>query len=147
MHSRRTAADFLKQADQAAALLPKAVRILELREALLDALPQSLARSCSIANVKQGKVVIFAVNSASAAKLKLMAPLLCQRLSRPGREVTSVIIHAQPPAPCTGVGPKQAWIGEGGANALNALGESLPESSLKSIVQALAARARTTGSR
>jgi len=29
-------------------------------------LPESLARSCSIANYKQGKIVIFAANGATA---------------------------------------------------------------------------------
>src|SRR3989442_14409881 len=63
---------FLDQPDGIAPLMPQARRLIELREILAAVLPESLARCCSIANYKQGNVVIFAANGAIAAKLKLM---------------------------------------------------------------------------
>ena len=142
MHSQRNAGDFLKQADEASALLPQATRILELRRALHGILPDQLSRSCSIANVKQGKVVVFTENSVIAAKLRLMAPSVCARLSERGQEVTSLEVRVQPPEPEPPAYEKQAHLGEEGAKALKRLEESLPESPLKNALASLARRAK-----
>src|SRR5436309_2208188 len=87
---------FLNQPDGIAPLMPQARRLIELREILAGVLPESLARCCSIANYKQGKVVIFAANGATAAKLKLMLPTLSEQLSKRGIEVTGLEVCVQP---------------------------------------------------
>ena len=61
-------------ADGISSLIPQAQRLIELRQVIAGLLPTNLRRSSSIANYKQGKIVIFAENSAVAAKLKLLAP-------------------------------------------------------------------------
>jgi len=58
-------------------LMPQAQRLLELRTILSGALPPNLRRSCAIANYLQGKVVIFADNSAVAAKAAPTRPAAC----------------------------------------------------------------------
>src|SRR5262252_1859671 len=73
---------FLNQADAISALMPQTERLIELREILASLLPESLARHCSVANIKQGRVLIFASNGATAAKLKLMLPALLEQFSR-----------------------------------------------------------------
>jgi hypothetical protein len=73
---------FLNQADAISALMPQAERLNKLREILASLLPESLARHCSVANFKEGRVVVFAANGATAAKLKLMLPSLLEQLSR-----------------------------------------------------------------
>jgi hypothetical protein len=82
---------FLNQPDGIAPLMPQARRLIELRESLAAILPESLARCCSIANFKQGKVVIFAANGATAAKLKLMLPTLSERLSQRGIDRVQIL--------------------------------------------------------
>jgi len=67
MHPKNPCA-FLNQPDGIASLMPQARRLIELRGILSAVLPPSLARWCSIANYKRGKVVIFAASSAVAAK-------------------------------------------------------------------------------
>jgi len=79
---------FLNQVDSVAALMPQAERLIELRQILSSLLPESLARRCSVANYRQGRVVIFASNGATAAKLKLMLPSLLEQLSGCAMEVT-----------------------------------------------------------
>ena len=98
MHPKNPCA-FLNQPDGIAPLMPQARRLIELRKILAAMLPESLARSCSIANYKQGKVVIFAANGATAAKLKLMLPTLSEQLSQRGIEVTGLEVCVQPLAP------------------------------------------------
>jgi len=87
---------FLDQPDGIAPLMPQARRLIELREILAAVLPESLARCCSIANYKQGNVVIFAANGAIAAKLKLMLPTLSEQLSKRAMEVTGLEVRVQP---------------------------------------------------
>lgn len=144
MHSQRNAGDFLDRAEEAGALLPKARRLLDLRRILLKALPSNLARSCSVANASQGKIVLFAENSAIAAKLKLLAPALQDHFLKSGVEATSVVVHVQPPEVTPGTPLKDAALSNEAGEALRGLVAQLPDSPLKVAVAALAGRARKT---
>jgi len=133
---------FLNQPDGIAPLLPQARRLIELREILAAVLPESLARYCSIANYKQGKVVIFAANGAIAAKLKLMLPTLSEQLSKRGIEVTGLEVLVQPLNSDPQVVEKSAKIGLEAALGLTRLCEQLPDSELKIVLGKLATRYR-----
>ena len=78
------------------ALMPHAEQVISLRQILGGILPANLRRSCDIANYSQGKVVIFAENSAVAAKVKLMAPTLLRDLSQRVAQVTAIEVRVQP---------------------------------------------------
>jgi hypothetical protein len=142
MHSQRNAGAFLDQAEGVSSLMPKAKRLLALRRILLRALPANLARSCSIANATQEKIVLFAENSAIAAKLKLLAPSLREQFLKSGVEATSVVVQVQPPQFTPAQNKKQSVVSEAAAQALRQLSSQLPDSELKQHVDELAKRAR-----
>ena len=131
---------FLNQPDGIAPLMPQARRLIELREILAAVLPESLARCCSIANFKQGKVVIFAANGAIAAKLKLMLPTLLEQLSKRAIEVTGLEVCVQPLASDPQAVEKSAKMSVEAAAELSQLCEQLPDSELKITLVKIAAR-------
>jgi len=133
---------FLNQPDGIASLMPQARRLIELRGVLSAVLPESLARWCSIANYKQGKVVIFAANSTVAAKLKLMRPTLVEQLSQRGVEVTGLEVRVQPLAHDRQVFEKSAKMSTEAAIGLARLCEQLPDSELKIALEKIARRHR-----
>jgi len=141
MHPKNPCA-FLDQSDGIAPLMPQARRLIELRKILAAMLPESLARSCSIANYKQGKVVIFAANGATAAKLKLMLPTLSEQLSQRGIEVTGLEVCVQPLSSGSQVVEKSAKISREATLELARLCEQLPDSELKTTLGKFASRHR-----
>jgi hypothetical protein len=137
MHMKNPCA-FLNQADSIAALMPHAERLIELRKILSSLLPESLARRCTVANYKQGRVLILASNGAIAAKLKLMLPALSEQLSGRAREVTGLEVAVQAPAAEAQAAEKSAKISPEAASKLARLCEQLPDSELKSAVSRIA---------
>jgi hypothetical protein len=133
---------FLNRPDGIAPLMPQARRLIELREILAAVLPESLARCCSIANYKQGKVVIFAANGAIAAKLKLMLPTLLEQLSKRAIEVTGLEVCVQPLASGPQVVEKSSKMSLEAVSELARLCEQLPDSELKLAIRKLASRHR-----
>ncbi|HKW38127.1 MAG TPA: DUF721 domain-containing protein [Burkholderiales bacterium] len=125
---------FLNQADAISALIPQTERLIELRETLSSLLPESLARHCSVANFKQGRVVVFASNGATAAKLKLMLPALLERLSGRVAEVTGMEVTVQAPVPPAQAVEKSATISSDAIAGLAGFCEQLPDSELKSTL-------------
>src|SRR5262245_22106040 len=125
---------FLNQVDSVAALMPQAERLIELRQILSSLLPESLARRCSVANYRQGRVVIFASNGATAAKLKLMLPSLLEQLSGRAMEVTGLEVAVQAPEPERQVTEKAAKLTQKSASELDRLCEQLPDSELKTAL-------------
>ena len=125
---------FLDQTEGVAALMPQAERLLKLRKILASLLPDSLARHCSVANYKQGRVIIFASSGATAAKLKLMLPSLREGLSGRAKEVTGleVVVQAREAEPQ--VADKSAKMSEAATSTLAAFGDQLPDSELKTAV-------------
>src|SRR4051812_46490480 len=63
MHPHKPDA-LLSGSDGIPSLMPQARRLLELRQLLVELLPEALARSCTVANYKHGKLVVFAENNA-----------------------------------------------------------------------------------
>ncbi len=139
MHSKNLRA-YLDSAVGIAGLLPQAERLIELRRIYSKLVPQQLLRSSSIGNYKQQKVVIFAENSAIAAKLRLLSPRLVSDFSKSGVEVTGIRIEVQPrQAAQPEAKPKLARLSQAGAECLEALAARLPDSQLKQAVRLMAA--------
>ena len=131
---------YLTQPDGIASLMPQALRLIELRGILAAALPESLARSCSVANYKQGKIVIFAANSAVAAKLKLLSPALLEELSRRAVEITGLEVRVQPLNSEGQPVEKSAKMSAEAVQGLGRLFEQLPDSELKTVLGRIAGR-------
>jgi hypothetical protein len=136
MHSKNLDA-YLDQAGGINALMPQAKRLLELRQVLLETLPAPLAELASVANFRQGKVVIFAANSAIAAKLRLLGPGLRDRLVERGLQVTALEIEVQPRQDTAALPQKAAVLTDAAREALTRLSTQLPDSQLKSSISAL----------
>ena len=138
--------ELLEQSDQSNPLILHANFILDLRKALAKVLPGDLAQYCSIANYKSGKLVVFADNNAIAAKLKLLATGLPDKISgqlqQTGRQVTAVVIEVQPRAATTATHKKSASLSAHGAQEVRALAEQVTDIKLKNILTSLASRSR-----
>jgi len=133
---------FLTQPDGIASLMPQARRLLELRGIFAAILPPALAHSCSIANYKQGKIVVFAPNGAVAARLNLLRPTLLDRLSKRGVEITGLDIRVQPQPDSVQAIDKLNKITRRAAQELDRLYEQLPDSELKVAVGRMLRRNR-----
>ena len=121
------------------ALMPHAEQVISLRQILVGILPANLRRSCDIANYSQGKVVIFAENSAVAAKIKLMTPTLLHDLSQRVAQVTAIEVRVQPRT--VAVQPViHRELSEEATRSLRKLGEQLSDSKLKDAVLRFANR-------
>jgi hypothetical protein len=140
MHSQHNAGAFLDRAEDIGALMPKARQLLLLRRAIQKLLPEGLSRSCTVANARQGRVVMFAENSVAAAKLKLLLPALRNQLLEAGQEVTSVVVEVQPPSRPLVRAPDKPQLSPAAAEALSALSHRLPESRLSRVLRDLASR-------
>lgn len=141
MHTRKPCA-FLLQPDGIASLMPQAQLLIELRRRLAATLPETLKRTCSIANYKQGTIIIFATNGAVAAKLKLMRSKLAKQLSERGVQVTGIEVQVQPPEPEPQVIVRSTQIGTNALDSLARLQEQLPDSQLKNAVAGFLGRER-----
>jgi len=120
------------------ALMPQARRLLQLRQLLADLLPDALARACTVANYKHGKLVVFAENNAIAAKLRLLSPTLCDRLSNGGVQVTEMDIGVQAPDAAREKRSKSAELTGPAVASLAELASQLPDSPLKECVALMA---------
>jgi hypothetical protein len=129
---------YLVQADGINSLMPQAKRLLELRQVLLEILPKPLADLATVANYRQGKIVIFAANSAIAAKLKLLGPTLKDHFVTRGLQVTALEIEVQPSEGTARMPPKVAVLTDRAREALAVLASQLTESQLKSTVSTMA---------
>jgi len=123
-------------------LMPQTQRLLELRQVLAENLPKNLQGSCTIANYMQGKVVIFAENSAVAAKLKLLVPDLRDLFVKRAIEITGIAIQVQPTEPVERF-EKTAKMSPSAVSALAQLEQQLPDSKLKSTISAIVKRHRS----
>ena len=135
--------EFLSSAPEIGRLVPQAAELLEIRQALRDLLPDTMRGFCEIARVKQGSVVIFAENNATAAKLRLISPTLLNQLRRRGMQVTGIELRvqggkSQPPR----VPPKAVELSSAAGEALDQLSAQLPDSPLRTAVRSLARKAR-----
>ena len=134
----------LEQSDQSNSLISHANFILDLRKVLAEVLPGDLARHCSIANYKSGRLVVFADNNAIAAKLKLLATGLPKKISgqlkQTGRQVTAVAIEVQPRPSPPAIPAKTISLSATGAKAIAALSVQVTDSKLKHILASLASR-------
>jgi len=114
--------------------MPQASRLLELRRLLSSVLPESLARACTVANYKNGKLVLFAENNAVAAKLRLLSPAIRDRFSDRGVQVTQMDISVQAPEGTQEKPEKTARLSGAAVASLAELASQLPDSPLKQCI-------------
>jgi hypothetical protein len=121
----------------------QARRLARLQRILESATP--LARQSRVANIRLGKIVIYAINGAVATKLRQLEPRLAAIFQSEAAEVTGIDIRVQPGAddhpPTTR--RSAAKIGVQQKQALTSLADTLPEgSALKAALMRLVERAK-----
>ena len=125
---------YLEQPGGINSLMPQAKRLLELRRVLLEALPATISGLASVANYRNGRVIIFAANSSIAAKLKLLGPTLKDQFVRQGLQVTAMEFEVQPEVRGATPPPKAAILSPSARQSLATLSSQLPDSKLKTVV-------------
>ena len=123
-----------------ARLTAHAWHLLKLQRIIDTTMPPSLKRACRIANYRLGIVFIHADNGAVAAKLRQLAPSLCDDLRSSGGDITEIRIKVQPrevtePAE---IGKTIPQLGARTKQGLTNLSHSLPgDSPLKASLERL----------
>ncbi|MDE2585101.1 MAG: DUF721 domain-containing protein [Betaproteobacteria bacterium] len=121
---------YLNAADGAAKVLAHARLIMRLRGAYEAFAPTYLGQASSVANIKQGIVVIHADNGAVAAKLRQMAQSLAREFLKLGFECSGVEIKVQGrPRPAAPSGPISRPLSRRSSAELSELAASLPANS------------------
>jgi hypothetical protein len=134
--------NFLDAQDGVPRVSAQAALLLRLRESASRVVPEALLRSASIANYKQGKVVVFADNNATAAKLRLFEPRLIELWGRQGLEISALRVEVQPVRASPASRFEHARLTPHAGRALDELASVLPdESPLRKAVAGLARRA------
>lgn len=139
--------EYLESGDGISRLMPQAADLLAVRRALASVLAESLPRSVSIANYKQGVVVFIAESGAVAARLRLLEPRIAGILNKCGIEATGIRIVVQPHRRTLSqtAEKKGLFVSPSVSEALWKTAQGLPAGSLKDSVMALAERTRQGG--
>src|SRR5688572_3793578 len=88
-------------------LLSKARELGALAALVEKFLSADLPCQARVVNLRDGELVVSAVHSAAAAKLRLLAPSLCRFLSNQRWQVSSVVVRVQPNASRSAPVPRQ----------------------------------------
>ncbi len=91
----RSLDELLSSADGMARFASHAKNLLRLQTLLANALPPALRASARVANLRQGRLVLHATNSAVAAKLRQMAPRVAEYYERNGVQLSEIDIRTQ----------------------------------------------------
>ena len=115
-------------------------KLNEAQQLFSTIIPAQLVKHCTLGLPSDEKLIIFAENSAVAARLKQLSPSLLRKAQKFGFEITSIQIAVQAhfhnyqvdklPA-------KKRQLSQSGKKNLNQLATSLPPSDLKSAIESL----------
>lgn len=140
--------DFLRRHDEAAALLPAALRNLRLQQDVLALMPAVLRETCEVAGCEAETVILRVSSAGAAAKLRQTLPRLRDGLLDRGWQVSSIRVRVQPSTSAVGSVPRvrnsHAAISPDGVTAFVDLADQLSESPLKAAVDRLIRRRRTS---
>lgn len=135
--------DWLMAPGETDEVVSRAKRLLALERLYANCVPEALLRASSVANLRDGTLLLRADNGAIASKLKHLAPKLLKAIRETNQEVTDIQVTVQvrtegPPA----AAPLKPGLSPGDLHQIEALTETLPESSLKAALLRLAVRQR-----
>jgi hypothetical protein len=123
-------------------LLAKAREIRALAGLVERFLSADLANQARVVNFRDGELILAAVNSAAAAKLRLLAPSLNRFLSNQRWQVSSVSVRVQPNASQKGIAAPQktAQLSTSTIDSLKQLYEAMQPSPARAALRKLLAR-------
>lgn len=124
-------------------LVSRAKRLLALERLYANCVPETLARASAVANLRDGILLVRADNGAVASKLRQLAPTLLEKIRITNQEVTQVHVTVQvAPDVAQAARSQKPGMSPQSVHQIEALAESLPESSLKAALGRLTARQR-----
>ena len=133
---------FLESADGAGKVLAHARLLNKLEHLYQEVAPAHLGRASHLANFKSGIIVIHAASGAVAAKLRQLAPTLTDGFCKRGIECNGVQIKVQAEETSRqSMTSTQKPLSPKASHELESLRDSLPESSLRTALESLLARA------
>lgn len=95
----RSLQEHLSTAEGTARFAAHAQRLLRLQRLLESVLPPALRNHARVANLRQGKLIIHAANSAVAAKLRQFGPRFADAFLKDGAQFTEIDVRVQAKAP------------------------------------------------
>lgn len=135
---------FLGSGDTLSRLQDHARTLLRAQEALRGMLPQAMGEACSVANLRDGNLVVFARNGSVASRLRQMVPSLINGFAARGQIVQAiqvkvgVVVEAEAPPP-----REARALGPGGRESIARLIADLPEDApLRASLQRMLERSR-----
>jgi hypothetical protein len=141
----RSVADCLGADSNLARLSAHAERLLKLQRIFERAAPAAVAKHGRVANMKLGKIVIHAANSAVAAKIRQLTLRLTEVFRQSGVDVNEIQVKVQPGTPEDIIRSKtdSSAIGLEAKQGLTSLALGLPPGSpLKASLERFTERAR-----
>lgn len=135
---------FLGSGDTLARLADHASRLRRLQTVFEQHVPPALRASCSVANLKDGKLVLLARGGAAAARLKQIAPTLVEQFAVAGVPVTAVQVKVQivEESEPRRAAPERS-LSDAGRRSLAELSATLPpDSPLRESLERLVRRSR-----
>ena len=115
-------------------------KLNEAQQLFSTIIPAQLIQHCTLGLPSEERLIIFAENSAIAARLKQLSPSLLRKANQFGFEVTSIQIavqayrHAHKEDKSQ---TKKRQLSQSGKENLSQLATSLPTSDLKSAIESL----------
>ncbi|HMV16271.1 MAG TPA: DUF721 domain-containing protein [Zoogloea sp.] len=135
---------YLDRGDTLARLHAHAARLLRLQRTLSDVLPDYLAASCQVANLKDEVLVIHTRGAAVAVKLRQAIPGLLADFARAGVALRDIKVKvAAPESPRPAAAPVHRSVSDGTRAGLDELAGRLPADS--PLAQALRRFVRSAG--
>lgn len=110
-------------------LLIRAQELQALQQHFVCVTPPSLAQSGQVLSLRLGTLSIAVTNATVAAKLRQLAPELAGLLRGRGCEISRISVRVQVSSGDRRPGGAPRRLGKGATNALNELGQSLPNDS------------------
>ena len=132
---------YLDAADGAGRLMAHARLLVKLAGLYQQIAPPHLQQASTLANYKNGTVVIHAHSNAVAAKLRQLAPTLADGFSQRGVECNGVLVKVQPPEKQEeSRHATQKPLSAGACSSLEHLRDALPNDALRQAIEGLLAR-------
>ncbi len=133
--------EWLAVRGEADTLVSRARRLILLEKLYANCVPEGLSRGSSVTNLREGILILRAQNGAIATKLRQIAPSLLDKLKAWNQDLIQiqVVVQAQGSA-IPAKPPAKTGLATQGVHEFEALGNSLPDSELKTAVARLVAR-------
>ncbi len=145
MNRLHSISSLLTSDEQLSRIYEKAALLASMQSALTHVISAEMAGSCAIANIRGQTAIIHAINNATAARLRLIAPKLLATLRVLSTDVNAVKVEVQIPESATnGHTPsKKTTVTTAASALLRGLEERLPPSPLRTALSSLAKKSQS----